>query len=274
MPELPEIETVKNTLMPLICGKRIMSCHINRGDVIKHPEPVDFACRIKGRRISEISRRGKYLLIHMDDQSTLAAHLRMTGRMLCTPADYPNKPHTHVVFSIEGGRELRFADTRRFGCLWLIERCETDDFTGMQKLGIEPLSDALTAQYLKEKLAKRNISIKQGILDQAVLAGLGNIYADETLFAAELCPYRKTNTLAEADWQRLAEVIPPILLSSIANNGTTFSDYLDGEGKEGQNLPFLQAYRREGLPCKRCGTTMVRIKVGGRSTFYCPACQK
>ncbi|MEG2213265.1 MAG: bifunctional DNA-formamidopyrimidine glycosylase/DNA-(apurinic or apyrimidinic site) lyase [Clostridiales bacterium] len=274
MPELPEIETVKKTLTPLLQGKTITDCRLVRGEVIKHPLPDVFAERIIGRRVRDLGRRGKYLLLHMTDGSLLVAHLRMTGRLLCTAADYPQKPHTHVILPLDDSRELRFADTRRFGCLWLIEAGENDDFTGMAKLGIEPLSQQLTAEYLQSALGKRRITIKQGILDQSVVAGLGNIYADETLFAAALCPYRSVQSLREQDWQKLVEVIPLVLRSAIANNGTTFSDYVDGEGKEGRNLPFLQAYGRKGQACGRCGQTMIRVMVGGRGSCYCPNCQK
>lgn len=141
-------------------------------------------------------------------------------------------------------------------------------------MGIEPFDERFGGEYLKSKLAHRRITIKQGILDQAVLAGLGNIYADEVLFAAAVDPTRRTDTITDEQWEAIAQAIVPILTSSIANNGTTFSDYLDGEGREGNNMPFLQAYKRVGQPCKRCGATMVRIKVAGRSTFYCPNCQK
>ncbi len=274
MPELPEVETVKRTLSPLLCGKTICGCTLVKGQVIKHPLPEQLAQRIVGRQVAQLSRRGKYLRLEMTDGSVLVVHLRMTGRLLCTPAAAAARPHTHVVFALADGNQLRFADTRRFGCLWLLEPGEADDFTGMTKLGVEPLSPQLTGAYLQNSLGKRSITIKQGILDQTVLAGLGNIYADETLYAAGLCPSRPSNSLTAEEWQTLAQVIPPILLSAIAHNGTTFSDYLDGEGQKGQNLPFLQAYHRQGQPCNRCGTPMVRIKVGGRSTFYCPACQK
>ena len=274
MPELPEIETVKNTLMPLVCGKHIIDCKLIQETVIKHPQPTLFCQRIAGRLIQNLARRGKYLLIHLDDGAILVVHLRMSGRLLCTPASHPLKPHTHVIFSIEDGWELRFTDTRRFGCLWLIGSEETDDFTGMATLGIEPLSSEFCAAYLQNTLGKRRITIKQGILDQHVLAGLGNIYADESLFAAQICPYRAANTLNQAEWQRLAAVIPVILLAAIEHNGTTFRDYLDGEGKEGENLPFLKAYGRAGQPCLNCGAPLIKIKVGGRGTAYCPNCQK
>ena len=274
MPELPEIETVKRTLAPLISGASITACRIERPQLIKHPSSDDFSAQIVGQKILDTGRRGKFLLINLQSQDTLIAHLRMTGRMLCTPSEYPLLPHTHVIFELDNGRELRFADARRFGCLWFKRADEEDDFTGISRLGIEPFDENFGPNYLKEKLANRKVTIKQGILDQSVLAGLGNIYADEVLFAAGVDPTRKTNTITDDEWAKIAEATPPILRSSIANNGTTFSEYLDGEGHKGNNMPFLQVYKRTGMPCNRCGTTIMKIKVGGRGTHFCPNCQK
>ncbi len=274
MPELPEVETVKNTLSPLLIGRTITACRLNRGDIIKHPSSERFVSLLTGSRISSLSRRGKYLLIHLKNGDRLIIHLRMTGRLLCTPADKEQKIHTHVIFELDNGNQLRFSDTRRFGCLWLLKKDEQDTVTGMSKLGIEPFDDDFSGQYLADRLSKRHISIKQGLLDQSVIAGLGNIYVDESLFAAEISPLHLTCALDQQQWQKLAEVIPQVLKQSIANNGTTFSDYLDGEGNAGKNMPFLQAYGREGLPCRRCNTPLLRKKIAGRSSYFCPVCQK
>jgi len=274
MPELPEIETVKRTLEPLICGTTIIKSQIIRPEIVAHPGAAEFRERICNQRIAATGRRGKYLLIHLDSGDTLIAHLRMTGRMLCTPPEHPLHPHTHAIFTLDNGRELRFADTRRFGRLWLLGAGESDDFSGIHRLGIEPFDQAFGAAYLKEKLSRRHIAIKQGILDQSVIAGLGNIYADEVLFAAAVAPFRRTDSMTDTQWQSVAAAICPILNSAISRNGTTFSDYLDGAGREGENMPYLQAYKRAGRACNRCGETMVRTKIGGRSTFYCPNCQK
>lgn len=273
MPELPEIETVKRTLAPLLIGRRIMQVELLRGEVIKHPAPQEFAAALAGRCIESLGRRGKYLLLKLDNGATLAAHLRMTGRFLCAPPEHPRQPHTHVVLHLDNGMELRFSDVRRFGCLWLIAADEEDDFTGMSRLGAEPLTEDFSADYLQQKLGKRKVAIKNGILDQHVIAGLGNIYADETLFRCGVHPLRLCNSLSNAEWQRLAEIIPDVLLASIANNGTTFSDFLDGEGREGQNMPHLFAYGRVGQPCKTCGSLMQKIRIGGRGTCFCPQCQ-
>ncbi len=274
MPELPEVETVKNTLSPLLIGRTITTCRLNRTDVIKYPAAEQFSLLLNDARIGLLSRRGKYLIINLDNGDRLIIHLRMTGRLLCTPADKEQKIHTHVIFALDNGNELRFSDTRRFGCLWLLKKGEEDTVTGINRLGIEPFDDNFNADYLSSHLSKRRICIKQGLLDQSVIAGLGNIYVDESLFAAAIAPQHLTSELNQQQWQTLAEVIPQVLMQSIANNGTTFSDYLDGEGNAGKNMPFLQAYRREGLPCLRCGASLQRAKIAGRSSYFCPVCQK
>jgi formamidopyrimidine-DNA glycosylase len=197
----------------------------------------------------------------------------MTGRFLYTPADHELKPHTHVIFSLDNNSELRFSDTRRFGRLWLIPAGTPDTISGIHKLGPEPLDTACNAAYYRDKLAGRRINIKQGLLDQSVVAGLGNIYVDEALFQAGIDPRRPAGAITEAEWQALAETIPQILQSAIENNGTTFRDYLDGAGNAGRNLPHLQAYGRGGLPCLNCGTMMERQVVAGRGTTFCPNCQ-
>lgn len=274
MPELPEIETVCRTLAPHLCGRRLETVTIYHPDAVKYPCPEAFISGVAGHTVSSLGRRGKYLLISLEHGATLIAHLRMTGRLLCTPAAYERKPHTHLVFALDNGQELRFSDTRRFGGFWLLASGEEDRVSGMHKLGVEPLAPAFCADYLCDKLGKRRSAIKCGILDQQVLAGLGNIYADEALFAAGIHPARLCNSLTAAEWRALARVIPPVLEAAIVNNGTTFSDYLDGEGREGRNMPFLQAYGRAGHSCRRCGATMEKTRIGGRGTCFCPACQK
>lgn len=277
MPELPEVETVRRTLAPLLTGRQILSVSALRPGVIHHPLPVDFCARLAGCRIEGLMRRGKFLLLRLVSAAggqLLVVHLRMTGRLLCTPATYPQKPHTHVIFHLDQNMELRFSDTRRFGGLWLLADGETDTCTGMQKLGVEPLSAELCAGFLQQRLGRRRSTIKSGLLDQSVIAGLGNIYADETLYRAQIHPQQPCCTLQEKEWQVLAGAIPEVLQAAIANNGTTFHDFLDGEGREGQNMPFLQAYGRAGEPCRRCGAQMVKIRLQGRGTCFCPNCQR
>ena len=274
MPELPEIETMKRSLAPRLTGRVIQKVRLLREDVIHHPGAADFAARLTGGRIAKLSRRGKYLCLHLEDGQTLVAHMRMTGRLIVSPPGDARKPHTHGIFSLDDGQELRYSDTRRFGCLWLLAKAEPDLFTGMARLGVEPLSKEFNADYLTARLGSRRGAVKGALLDQQVIAGLGNIYVDETLFAAGIHPARPCRDLDEKAWEAIAAAVPRILQSAIEHNGTTFQDFLDGAGREGGNLPFLQAYGRYGLACPRCGALMQRGKIGGRGSCFCPVCQK
>ena len=274
MPELPEVETVIRTLRPQLEGRSIRRVEVRHDDVIHHPAPADFIARLQGRTIAELHRRGKYICVALDDGQLLAAHLRMTGRLLAADPAQELLPHTHVIMDLSDGRQLRYADVRRFGGFWLLAKGEEDTCTGMERLGVEPLGDDFTADYLTSRLGRRACPVKNGILDQSVIAGLGNIYADETLFAAGVRPERECRSLTEEEWQKIAAVIPPILEAAISHKGTTFSDFLDGTGREGENAAFLQAYGRAGQPCKKCGAIMEKTRIGGRGTCFCPCCQK
>ena len=274
MPELPEVETVVRTLRPNLIGREITRVEVRHEDVIRYPGVEAFIDRLQGRTIAELDRRGKYICITLDDGQLLSAHLRMTGRLLYADPKQELLPHTHVIMMLSGGGQLRYADVRRFGGFWLLAKSEEDTVTGMQHLGVEPLSPEFNAEYLITRLGGRACPVKNGILDQSVIAGLGNIYADETLFAARVRPDRLCRSLTEAEWRSIAEAIPPILEASIANRGTTFSDFLDGTGREGDNVAFLKAYGRYGQPCKDCGAVMEKTRIGGRGTCFCPCCQK
>ena len=274
MPELPEIETVKRSLAPLLLGRRILAADIRRPVVIQHPDPDAFISGVTGREIRELRRRGKYLSLVLDNNAILTLHLRMTGRLVAIGREAAELPHTHAVFLLDNGQELRFSDVRRFGRLWLIRPGEGDDCTGVSRLGPEPFSPEFSAAYLEQRLAQRKCTVTQALLDQAVVAGLGNIYADEALFAAGVLPGRPCACLEHGEWQALAQAIPLILESAISHKGTTLADYLDGQGRAGENQHYLQVYQRGGLICKRCGGMIVKTRIGGRGTCYCPVCQK
>lgn len=274
MPELPEVETVKRILSPQICGHYITGVTVSRLEVLAHPTVDEFNNLTKLAVIQRVERLGKYLIICLANGCSILVHLRMTGQLLCTPAEYPVKPHTHVVFQLDNTQELRFTDVRRFGRIWLKRAEEQDTFSGIHKLGVEPFDKAFGREYLKSKLGNRRISIKQGLLDQTVIAGLGNIYADEALFMAGISPNRSSAEMKEADWQALTNAIPQILVKAIANNDMSEMEYLFSEGKEYRNSNFLEVYGRAGEPCRHCSTPIKRIKIGGRSSFYCSQCQK
>ncbi len=273
MPELPEVEMIKQVIEPQIHGLTIRTVMVNRPEVIAHPSADAFCSLLVGQVISRMERRGKFLTIVLKGGARIVLHLRMTGCLLVTPSDYPQQKHTHVVFALNDGQELRFSDTRRFGRFWLMESGEADTYSGIDKLGIEPFAPEFTAQYLTRHLEKRKKAIKECLLDQSIVAGVGNIYSDEILFAAKISPFCPANCLESEDWIRLAEIIPERLTFFIEKNRLTPEEYLRGKGQDYRNTPFLQVYGHEGEPCPVCGETLCRKIIGGRSSTYCPSCQ-
>ena len=274
MPELPEVETVRRIIEPQIKGQKIISVSIQNPQVIAYPEAETFSDLLAGQTISSMSRRGKFLTVHFENGDRLGLHLRMTGQLLVTPADFPEEKHTHLVLCLAGGQQIRYIDQRRFGRFWYLKAGEEDTVTGQDRLGIEPTDDGLTWQYLKEKLGKRKKAVKEMLHDQTIIAGIGNIYSDEILYAAKIYPGKRCLNLTDAEWKRLAEKIPEIINWGIEVNKMTPEQYLAGMGKEYSNMDYFNAYGREGKPCRRCGTPMRRIVIGGRSSCFCPECQK
>ena len=275
MPELPEIEAIKRVIEPQIKGFAVQRITVNRPEVVAHPSSADeFCTRITGQFFTEIDRRGKFLILCLNSGDKVVLHLRMTGCLLVTPADYPEEKHTHLVFHLSGGRELRFSDTRRFGRFWLLRQGEADTYTGMEKLGAEPFEPGFSGEYLSTHLGKRKKAIKECLLDQSVVAGIGNIYSDEILFRVKIIPTRPANSLTSEEWQRLAAEIPECLSYFIDKNRITPKDYLQTKGQDYRNTPFLQVYGHAGELCRNCGTMLVRTVIGGRSSVYCPHCQE
>lgn len=274
MPELPEVETIKRVIEPQISGYKITDIVINRSEIIAHPNAEEFYKNTIGQNIKGMSRQGKFLIIHLKNGSRIIIHLRMTGCLLVTPADYPMEKHTHFIFHLSSGNELRFSDTRRFGRFWLIEKDEEDIYSGIHKLGLEPFNEGLTAQYLFAHFGKRRKSIKECLLDQSVLAGIGNIYSDEILYCAKINPSRPANSLTSDEWEHLADMIPELLLYFIDKNQISAEDYLETKGKDYRNTPFLQVYGHNGEPCPNCEDTLCRTVIDGRSCVYYPVCQE
>lgn len=274
MPELPEVETIKRVIEPQIQGLSIDTITIKHPDAIAYPAKETFCRLLTGRRILGMGRRGKFLIIRLDNGSRLILHLRMTGCLLLTPTVYPEEKHTHLILRLSNQKELRFSDTRRFGRFWLIQEEETDTYSGISKLGVEPFDSALTAEYLKLHMGRRKKSIKECLLDQSILAGIGNIYSDEILFETGIYPARPANRLIKEEWERLANAIPERLAFFIEKNRITPEEYLTGRGRDYRNTPFLQVYGHEGAPCPNCKTALHRTVIGGRSSVYCPTCQK
>lgn len=274
MPELPEVESIRRVLEPQLTGLRIESVVVRRPEVVAHPDGGEFCRLIAGRTVSGMGRRGKYLLIMLDGGDRIAVHLRMTGCLLLALADLPEEKHTHLVFRLNSGGELRFSDTRRFGRLWLLRQGEADTYSGMESLGMEPFDPALSAEYLHSSWGGRKRAIKECLLDQGVVAGIGNIYSDEILFEARIRPARPACTLTGKEWERLARAIPERLSYFVEKNATTPEAYLETRGRDYRNTPFLQVYGKAGEPCPVCSRPLVRMAIGGRSSVFCPNCQE
>ena len=274
MPEMPEVETIKRIIEPQIVGLSIDSVITNHSQVIAYPDMYRFEQKMSGQTVNRMSRRGKYLTIHFNSGDSLVLHLRMTGQLLVTPSDYPMENHTHLIFNLSNGSQIRYIDVRRLGRFWLFNKNEIDDKSGQGKLGIEPLDEKLTASYLVARLGERKRPIKEILNEQSVIAGIGNIYSDEILYAAGIYPGKKCSDLSDKEWERLVLKIKEIVNNSIETNRMSPQEYLEGKGKEYRNMPDLRVYGQKGKACKNCGFIIEKIVIGGRSSCYCPCCQK
>lgn len=274
MPELPEVETVKRTLEKKIKGLTITDVEIDMPKIIRDTTPEDFKKAVTGIKILRLARRGKYLLIYLSGENVLVIHLRMTGRLVYTEASEPVPRHTHLIFHLSDGYQLRFNDVRQFGRVILATNKTLSHIKGFKDLGPEPLEKDFTRDFLRRELKRKRTRIKPLLLDQTFIAGLGNIYVDETLHRARIHPERLACNLSPREIANLYHSICEVLREGIDNRGTSMRDYVDGDGRTGNFQEFLRVYNREGEKCPRCGATIDRIKVGGRSSYYCPICQK
>lgn len=281
MPELPEVETICAGLRKQIVGRRIEQVVVRRPD-LRFPLPADFAERLRGRQVSEVGRRAKYVLVRTDDGQVLVMHMGMSGRLRFwqpgeddpTPAE-PG-PHDHIVFSVGNGATLTFQDPRRFGYMTIVREAELDTHPFFSGLGPEPLSAEFDADYLSRALANKKTPIKSALLDQHVVAGLGNIYVCEALFEAGISPRRQAYTVRGKRAERLVPVIKDVLRRAIAAGGSTLRDYAHIDGELGYFQHDFAVYDREGLSCGRpgCDCVIKRITQSGRSTFYCGRAQR
>lgn len=271
MPELPEVEIVRRDLEPHVLGRRVGSVEVLWERSIATPAAPEFVCRLTGRVITGVDRRGKFLLLRLDSGETLAVHLRMTGRLLLRPVGAAPDPYLRVRIVLEGGVELQFADQRKFGRLYLLEPSALEAL--LSRLGPEPLDTQAGREQFLALLRRRRGALKPLLLDQAAIAGLGNIYADEALFRAGLHPLRRAETLTEEERVRLYEAVQETLQAAIEHGGTSIATFMSALGTYGRNQEYLLVHRRAGKPCPRCGTPIERIVVGGRGTFFCPRCQ-
>ena len=273
LPELPEVETTARSLRPRLVGLRVLDVSgIDWPRMFPNTTETDLQSTLCGKRVVSVDRRGKYLLVELDGDTWLAVHRKMSGNLLFQNRDTPLAPHTHLVIDLDSGTQLRFVDTRKFGRVYLFHsREERDDFLA-ERLGPDSLVE-LDAEVLAAKLRGRKGRLKSLLLDQAFLAGVGNLYADEALWEAQLHPLRPADSLSHAEVERLATAIRNVLTLGIERRGTSFSTYLDSDGSQGENQDYLNAYGREGQPCPRCGTPIRRILIGERSSHFCPHCQ-
>lgn len=274
MPEMPEIETIRRSLEPHIQGHQIKSVEVLLPRQIKWPEPEGFVARILQTRIERLDRHGKYLLLQLDNQVSLVFHLRMTGQLVYVPATgQDSSHHTRLIIYLDDGARLIFSDTRTFGTLYAMHQDELWRIHGMAELGPEPLSQEFTVEYLAKAAQNRKTRIKSFLLDQSKVGGLGNIYVDEALFLAGIHPMRRAGDLSLEELTRLHESVNKVIAAGIADGGTTFRDYRDGNGDKGSHQEHLYVYGRDGQSCRICGTPLEKIKVGGRGTRFCPHCQ-
>ena len=269
MPELPEVETVVRTLETLILGKRIEDIDILYKPIVVDDEEV-FKNTLINQTFKAIKRRGKYIIFETEDAAFIS-HLRMEGKYYVVDHDYPMDKHIHVVFHLDGNQELRYKDVRKFGRMELIEKY---DYKQFRNLGPEPFSDDFNYEYVKAYLANKHKPIKTILLDQSLVAGIGNIYADEILFKMQVHPNTKASLLNQENILDLIKYTREILANAIKAGGTTIRSYTSSLGVTGLFQLSLDVHTKEGEPCPRCGTIIKKIRVGQRGTYYCPNCQK
>jgi formamidopyrimidine-DNA glycosylase len=282
MPELPEVETVRRGLLPVMAGAVIARANVNRPD-LRWPLPERMAERLTGRRVTALRRRSKYILADLDSGETLLIHLGMSGRMLISGAqigafhhDHPApQKHDHVVLHMEGGARITFNDARRFGAMDLMAS-EGETHPLLAGLGPEPFGNDFNGPYLAARLKGRKTPIKSALLDQRIVAGLGNIYVAETLYRARISPHRLAGDLTEPAVQALVPVIRDVLAEAIEAGGSSLRDFRQANGELGYFSKHFQVYDREGQPCETpgCGGIVTRTVQSGRSSFWCPACQR
>ncbi|MBM3141800.1 MAG: DNA-formamidopyrimidine glycosylase [Chloroflexi bacterium] len=267
MPELPEVETIKSELLPHIIGRRFTGVIVYDAKPVRQPSVEEFRRKLVGQKITSLERRGKYLIFHLSSGDVLVTHLKMSGALLLNPKQTDR--HARVIFHLDNGSQLVFTDRRRLGAVWLLENEQA--VTG--KLGPEPLTPKFTAETLAKRLQSHQAPIKAVLLDQAFLAGIGNMYADETLFAARIHPLRKANSLSPQEIRNLHKAIVDILRSAIDSKGASVDTYKRPDGQLGTaHFNFCVAHRG-GKPCPVCGTAIQRLAIRNRGSCFCPNCQ-
>lgn len=272
MPEIAEVETVRNTLKNMILNKKIVDVNIIYPKIIES-DIKDFKDILIGREFVDIDRIGKWLMFDLNDYYLLS-HLRMEGKYFVKKSTDEIVKHEHIVISFEDGTDLRYHDTRKFGRMNLVKKSDIDKVEAIKKQGIEANSDKLTKEYLYDKIHKKNIPIKSLLLDQTIISGLGNIYANEVMFDARINPNKLGKDISLNECDLIVKASKKIIDAAIKDGGTTIKSYTSSLGVTGRFQQHLMVHKREGEECKVCGTLIENIKIGGRSTYFCPKCQK
>ena len=272
MPEIAEVETVKNTLKNMVLNKKIQSVNVIYDKMVES-NIDDFQKILLGKKIIDIKRIGKWLIFDLEDYYLLS-HLRMEGKFFVKNTNEQINKHEHIIISFTDKTDLRYHDTRKFGRMKLIKKEELENTPEIQKQGIEPISHDLTADYIYIKIHSKKLPIKTILLDQTIISGLGNIYADEVLFASQINPLKKGNEVTLDECEKIKNSSKRIITEAIKYGGTTIKSYTSSLGVTGRFQQFLMVHKRENADCLICHTKIKRIKVGGRSTYYCPNCQK
>ena len=274
MPELPEVETIRRSLLLTLPGRTIRTVLVRDPRLRLLVDESALNEMTVGRQVTGLSRRAKYLIIHLDDENCLVMHLGMSGRLLLLRPETPLDKHDHLVFELDDGRELRFNDPRRFGMVAAVRAAELSDYGPLRNLGREPLARDFRADYLYDRSRGSKKPVKNFLMDQHVVVGVGNIYASESLFLAGVHPLRPAGRISRMRWQRLTTAVKQVLRDAIRQGGTTLNDFRDSNGEAGYFQVKLQVYGRQGEPCSECRTAIRSRVVAGRSTFFCPKCQR
>jgi formamidopyrimidine-DNA glycosylase len=272
MPELPEVETVRARLAPVLTGRRFEAVEILDPRLVRPYEPQAIADELTGERVAAVERRGKYLIVRFDSRRVLLIHLRMTGSLRHSNGSLAEDPHRRAVVRLDDGSDVTYRDVRRFGTWLVLEPGELEPYLE-RRVGEEPLDALFTAARLGERLAGRRAPVKAALLDQRTLAGMGNIYVDEALWRARIHPLRPAETIDRPELRRLHRAIRAALEAGIARQGSTLRDYRLPGGESGSMQKEFKVYGRGGEPCDRCGTPIAKTRVAGRGTWFCPACQ-
>jgi formamidopyrimidine-DNA glycosylase len=272
MPELPEVETVKARLGPLLVGRRFARVEIFDPRVTRPYDPRELAAELEGERVTAVERRGKYLVVRFESGLLLLIHLRMTGSLVHTRNGLPDDRHTRAVVRLDDESDVAYRDVRRFGT-WLVLRHDEAEPYLAERLGAEPLDTAFSASALRDRLSGRRAPVKAALLDQRTLAGMGNIYADEALWRARIDPRRPAGELTVQEVRALHRAVRQALEAGIARQGATLRDYRTPDGTAGAMQHEFKVYGRGGEPCLRCGTPIEKTRLGGRGNWFCPSCQ-